>query len=54
MKKTIDYTALAETIRTELNARHDRSAWNKAVTLYALDLLDDVQGGRGQYGALAP
>lgn len=45
MKKTIDYTALAETIRTELNARHDRSAWNKAVTLYALDLLDDVQEG---------
>lgn len=38
-----DYTALADTIRTELNARHDRSAWNKAVTLYALDLLEDVQ-----------
>lgn len=45
MKKTIDYTALTETIRAELNARHDRSAWNKAVTLYALDLLDDVQEG---------
>lgn len=43
MKKTIDYTALAETIRAELNARHDRSAWNKAVTLYALDLLEDIQ-----------
>lgn len=43
MKKTIDYTALAETIRAELNARHDRSAWSKAVTLYALDLLEDVQ-----------
>lgn len=42
---TPDYTALAETIRAELNARHDRSAWNKAVTLYALDLLDDVQEG---------
>lgn len=40
-----DYTALTETIRAELNARHDRSAWNKAVTLYALDLLDDVQEG---------
>lgn len=38
-----DYTALADTIRAELNARHDRSAWNKAVTLYALDLLEDVQ-----------
>lgn len=38
-----DYTALADTIRAKLNARHDRSAWNKAVTLYALDLLEDVQ-----------
>lgn len=43
MKKTIDYAALADTIRAELNARHDRSAWDKAVTLYALDLLEDVQ-----------
>ncbi len=40
-----DYTALAYTIRAELNARHDRSAWDKAVTLYALDLLEDVQEG---------
>ena len=40
-----DYTALSDTIRTELNARHDRSAWDKAVTLYALDMLDDVQEG---------
>lgn len=40
---TPDYTALADTIRTELNARHDRSAWDKAVTLYALDLLEDIQ-----------
>lgn len=38
-----DYTALADTIRTELNARHDRSAWNKGVTLYALDMLEDIQ-----------
>lgn len=38
-----DYTALADTIRAELNARHDRSAWDKAVTLYALDLLEDIQ-----------
>ncbi len=38
-----DYAALTETIRAELNARHDRSAWDKAVTLYALDLLDDIQ-----------
>lgn len=45
MKQTIDYTALANTIRAELNARHDRSTWDKAVTLYALDLLEDVQEG---------
>ena len=45
MKQTINYTTLADTIRAELNARHDRSAWDKAVTLYALDLLDDVQEG---------
>lgn len=42
---TPDYTALADTIRAELNARHDRSAWDKAVTLYALDLLEDIQWG---------
>ena len=42
---THDYTTLTDTIRAELNARHDRSTWNKAVTLYALDLLDDVQEG---------
>lgn len=40
---TPDYTALADTIRAELNARHDRSAWDKAVTQYALDLLEDIQ-----------
>ena len=44
-----DYTALAETIRAELNARHDRSAWDKAVTLYALDLLDDVQSHANEH-----
>ena len=42
---TPDYTALTDAIRAELNARHDRSAWDKAVSLYALDLLDDVQEG---------
>ena len=41
---THDYTTLADTIRAELNARHDRSAWNKAVTLYALDLLEISSG----------
>lgn len=40
-----DYTALADTIRAELNTRHDCSAWSKAVTLYALDLLEDIQWG---------
>lgn len=40
-----DYTALADTIRAELNARHDRSAWNKAITMYALDLLEGIQWG---------
>lgn len=45
MKQNIDYTALADTICTELNARYDHSAWDKAVTLYALDLLEDVQEG---------
>lgn len=45
MKKNIDYAALSDTIRAELNARHDRSAWDKAVTLYALDLLEDIQWG---------
>lgn len=43
MKKTIDYTALAETIRAELNARHDRSTWDKAVTDYAFELLENIQ-----------
>ena len=38
-----DYTALAETIRAELNARHDRSAWDKAVTDYAFELLENIQ-----------
>ena len=38
-----DYATLADTIRAELNARHNRSAWDKAVTLYALDLLEDIQ-----------
>lgn len=40
---TPDYTALTAALTAELNARHDRSAWDKAVTLYALDLLDDIQ-----------
>lgn len=46
---THDYTALTDTIRAELNARHDRSAWDKAVTLYALDLLEDIQGHANEH-----
>lgn len=30
-------------IKKELEARKDRSAWNKGVTLYALELLDGYQ-----------
>lgn len=32
-----------ETIREALEARKDRSAWNKGVTLYALELLDSLE-----------
>lgn len=32
-----------ETARKILKTRHDRSAWNKGVTLYALDLLDSIK-----------
>lgn len=45
MKTNINYTALSAILTAELNARHDRSAWDKAVTLYAFDLLNDVQEG---------
>lgn len=31
------------TIRKNLEARKDRSAWNKGVTVYALELLDSLQ-----------
>lgn len=32
-----------KTIREALEARKDRSAWNKGVTLYALELLDSLE-----------
>lgn len=32
-----------KTIRETLEARKDRSAWNKGVTLYALELLDSLE-----------
>lgn len=33
---------IVEIIREELEARKDRSAWNKGVTIYALELLDNI------------
>lgn len=30
-------------VRNELNNRKDRSAWNKGVTVYALELLDNLE-----------
>lgn len=33
---------IVETIREELEARMDRSAWNKGVTEYALELPDNI------------
>lgn len=36
-------TAIVETIRAAIESRRDRSAWSKGVTLYALDLLDDLE-----------
>ena len=38
--KTIDE------IRRELESRSDRSAWNKGVTIYALELLDTIEENR--------
>ena len=38
-----------EQIRTELSKRSDRSAWDRGVTAYAYDLLDNVDGA-AQYG----
>ncbi|MBE5799362.1 MAG: hypothetical protein E7321_05355 [Clostridiales bacterium] len=35
--------ATVETIRAAINSRRDRSAWNKGVNLYALDLLNDLE-----------
>ena len=34
--------ATVETIRAAINSRRDRSAWGKGVSLYALDLLNDL------------
>ena len=35
-----------EEVRKELKARKDRSAWDKGVTIYALELLDDLEESR--------
>lgn len=42
-----------EKVRAALEARKDRSAWNKGVTLYALDLLDTLEeAARGGWVAI--
>lgn len=38
-----EYTGIIAKIATQLETRKDRSAWNKGVTLYARDLLDEIQ-----------
>lgn len=35
-------TEIVNTIRASIEAEHQRSAWNRAVTVYALELLDDL------------
>lgn len=37
------YTGIIAKIAAELETRKDRSAWNKGVTLYAWDMLDEIQ-----------
>ena len=37
------YTGIIAKIAAELETRKDRSAWDKGVTLYAWDLLDEIQ-----------
>ena len=39
----MEYTGIIAKIAAELENRKDRSAWNKGVTLYAWDLLDEIQ-----------
>ena len=39
----MEYTGIIAKIAAELKTRKDRSAWNKGVTLYAWDLLDEIQ-----------
>lgn len=39
----MEYTGIIAKIAAELETRKDRSAWDKGVTLYAWDLLDEIQ-----------
>ena len=39
----MEYTGIIAKIAAKLETRKDRSAWNKGVTLYACDLLDNIQ-----------
>ena len=39
----MEYAGIIAKIAAELETRKDRSAWNKGVTLYAWDLLDEIQ-----------
>lgn len=39
----MEYTGIIAKIAAELETRKDRSAWNKGVTLYAWDMLDEIQ-----------
>lgn len=38
-------TELTRRIRKALEERKDRSAWDKGVTVYSLELLDDIEDG---------
>lgn len=39
----MEYTGIIAKIAAELETRKDRSAWDKGVTMYARDLLDEIQ-----------
>lgn len=39
----MEYTGIIAKIAAELETRKDRSAWDKGVTLYAWNLLDEIQ-----------
>ena len=39
----MEYTGIIAKIAAELETLKDRSAWDKGVTLYAWDLLDEIQ-----------